>query len=107
MINLATIRYSRDELASAALYERAISLDDSYFDRISIGNLHHDHGRYAEAEASYRIALALNNGYPDAHFYLRTLEKMGRSIDARAHWKAYERLAPQGEWVELAKEFSD
>ena len=110
LINLANIRYSRDELAEAqALYERAISLDDSYFEpHFNLGNIHHDHGRYADAEASYRIALALNNGYADAHFYLAvTLEKMGRSIDARAHWKAYERLAPQGEWVELAKEFSD
>ena len=110
LINLANIRYSRDELAEAqALYERAISLDDSYFEaHFNLGNIHHDHGRYAEAEASYRIALALNNDYADAHFYLAvTLEKMGRSIDARAHWKAYERLAPNGEWVELAREFSD
>jgi tetratricopeptide (TPR) repeat protein len=110
LINLANIRYSRDELAEAqALYERAISLDDSYFEpHFNLGNIHHDHGRYGEAEASYRIALALNNHYPDAHFYLAvTLEKMGRSVDARAHWKAYERLAPNGEWVELAREFSD
>jgi tetratricopeptide (TPR) repeat protein len=110
LINLANIRYSRDELAEAqALYERAISLDDSYFEpHFNLGNIHHDHGRYVEAEASYRIALALNNSYADAHFYLAvTLEKMGRSIDARAHWKAYERLAPNGEWVELAREFSD
>lgn len=110
LINLANIRYSRDELAEAqALYERAITLDDSYFEaHFNLGNIHHDHGRYADAEASYRIALALNNSYPDAHFYLAvTLEKMGRSIDARAHWKAYERLAPTGEWVELAREFSD
>jgi tetratricopeptide (TPR) repeat protein len=110
LINLANIRYSRDELAEAqALYERAIALDDSYFEaHFNLGNIHHDHGRYAEAEASYRDALALNGSYPDAHFYLAvTLEKMGRSIDARAHWKAYESLAPNGEWVELAKEFSD
>lgn len=110
LINLANIRYSRDELAEAqALYERAISLDDSYFEaHFNLGNIHHDHGRYADAEAAYRNALALNNAYADAHFYLAvTLEKMGRSIDARAHWKAYERLAPTGEWVELAREFSD
>ncbi|MBY0493558.1 MAG: tetratricopeptide repeat protein [Cyanobacteria bacterium] len=110
LINLANIRYSRDELAEAqALYERAITLDDSYFEaHFNLGNIHHDHGRYAEAEASYRIALALNHNYADAHFYLAvTLEKMGRSIDARTHWKAYERLAPNGEWVELAREFSD
>jgi tetratricopeptide (TPR) repeat protein len=110
LINLANIRYSRDELAEAqALYERAILLDPSYFEaHFNLGNIHHDHARYADAEASYRNALALNNSYPDAHFYLAvTLEKMGRSVDARAHWKTYERLAPEGEWVELAREFSD
>jgi len=110
LINLANIRYSRDELAEAqALYERAITLEDSYFEaHFNLGNIHHDHGRYSEAEESYRSALALNTNYADAHFYLAvTLEKMGRSIDARAHWKAYERLAPNGEWVELAREFSD
>ena len=110
LINLANIRYSRDELAEAqALYERAITLDPSYFEaHFNLGNIHHDHARYADAEASYRSALALNHSYPDAHFYLAvTLEMMGRSADARSHWRTYERLAPQGEWVELAKEFSD
>ena len=110
LINLANIRYSRDELAEAqALYERAIALDPTYFEaHFNLGNIHHDHNRYGEAESSYREALALNNGYADAHFYLAvTLEKMGRSVDARTHWRAYERLAPKGEWVELAKEFSD
>jgi len=110
LINLANIRYSRDELAEAqALYERAISLDPSYFEaHFNLGNIHHDHARYGDAEASYRNALALNNNYPDAHFYLAvTLEKMGRSVDARTHWRTYERLALHGEWVELAKEFSD
>ena len=46
--------------------------------------------------------------YPDAHFYLAvTLEKMGRSAEARQHWQHYQTLAPEGEWVELAREFSD
>jgi hypothetical protein len=36
-----------------------------------------------------------------------TLEKMGRSSEARQHWKQYQALAPDGEWVELAREFSD
>jgi tetratricopeptide (TPR) repeat protein len=110
LINLANIRYSRDELAEAqALYERAIVLDPTYYEaHFNLGNIHHDHAQYANAEASYCEALALNPDYPDAHFYLAvTLEKMGRSVDARAHWRTYERLAPDGEWVELAKEFSD
>lgn len=110
IINLANIRYARDELAEAqALYERAIGLDQGYFEAyFNLGNIHHDHGSYPEAERCYRHAIALNPSYPDAHFYLAvTLEKMGRSGDAQSHWRTYQTLAPQGEWVELAKEFSD
>ena len=56
----------------------------------------------------YVQALAVDQGYADAHFYLAvTLEKLGRSGEARPHWIAYQRLAPNGEWVELAREFSD
>lgn len=110
LINLANIRYAKDELAEAqALYERAIGLDGTYFEAyFNLGNIHHDHGRYVEAELCYREALGLNPGYADAHFYLAvTLEKMGRSADARLHWRAYQSLAPTGEWIELAREFSD
>jgi tetratricopeptide (TPR) repeat protein len=110
IINLANIRYAKDELAEAqALYERAIGLDPTYFEaHFNLGNIHHDHGRYADAEACYREALHLNSGYADAHFYLAvTLEKMGRAVDARGHWRAYQSLAPQGEWIALAREFSD
>jgi tetratricopeptide (TPR) repeat protein len=110
LINLANIRYARNELAEAqALYERAIVLDPSYFEaHFNLGNIHHDHGRYGDAEQCYAEALALNPDYPDAHFYLAvTLEKMGRSGEARQHWRDYQQLAPHGEWVELAREFSD
>jgi tetratricopeptide (TPR) repeat protein len=110
IINLANIRYARDELAEAqALYERAILLDASYFEsHFNLGNIHHDHGSYLEAAACYHEALALNPQYADAHFYLAvTLEKMGRSSEAQPHWQAYQRLAPEGEWVDLAREFCD
>ena len=74
----------------------------------NLGNIHHDHGQYLDAETCYRDALALKPDYPDAHFYLAvTLEKMGRSSEARMHWRDYQMLAPEGEWVELAREFSD
>jgi tetratricopeptide (TPR) repeat protein len=110
LINLANIRYGRDELAEAqALYERAILLDPTYFEaHFNLGNIHHDHGSYFDAEACYREALSLNPEYADAHFYLAvTLEKMARSAEAQPHWRAYQSLAPEGEWVELAREFSD
>ena len=110
LINLANIRYSRDELVEAqALYERAIGLESDFFEaHFNLGNIYHDLGRFPEAQSCYREALRLNPFYADAHFYLAvTFEKMGLSQEARPHWRAYQQLAPQGEWVELAKEFSE
>ncbi len=80
LVNLANIRYARDELIEAhALYERAIGLDPDCFEaHFNLGNIQHDLGRYDRALGCYRQAVALNPGYPDAHFYLAvTLEKLG------------------------------
>jgi len=110
IVNLANIHYAGDELIEAqALYERAIGLDQDCFEaHFNLGNIHHDLGRYGGALASYREAVMLNPGYADAHFYLAvTLEKTGHSPEAKPHWKAYQELAPEGEWIELAKEFSE
>ncbi len=110
LVNLANVHYERDELVEAeALYEKAIRTDGECFEAyFNLGNIHHDLGRYPEAVAAYRDALAINPAYPEAHFYLAvTLEKLGRSADARPHWREYRSLAPNGEFVELAKEFSD
>jgi tetratricopeptide (TPR) repeat protein len=110
LINLANIHYSRNEIAEAqALYERAIALEPDVFEaHFNLGNIFHDLGRYGDARGCYRDALRLNPTYADAHFYLAvTLEKNGQSSEARLHWRAYQELAPNGEWVHLAKEFSD
>lgn len=110
LINLANIHYACDEIAEAqALYERGIALEPDLFEaHFNLGNVLHDLGQYAAAQVCYGDALRLNPTYADAHFYLAvTLEKNGQSLDARAHWRAYQQLAPNGEWVDLAKEFSD
>ena len=110
LINLANIHYARDEIIEAqALYERAIGLEPDVFEgHFNLGNIFHDLGRYQEAQRCYREALQLNASYADAHFYLAvTLEKLGLSHEARPHWRAYQQLAPDGEWVSLAREFSD
>jgi tetratricopeptide (TPR) repeat protein len=110
LINLANIHYSRDELVEAeALYTRAIGLEGDFFEaHFNLGNIYHDLGRLPEAQACYLEALHLNPFYADAHFYLAvTFEKSGQSQAARPHWRAYQQLAPQGEWVALAKEFSE
>ncbi len=108
LVNLANIHYERDQLVEAeALYERAIRLDPECFEAyFNLGNIHHDLTRYPEAVAAYRDALAINPEYPEAHFYLAVaLEKLGRSAEARPHWKSYCDLAPDGEFVQLAREF--
>jgi tetratricopeptide (TPR) repeat protein len=110
LINLANIHYARDQIVEAqALYERAIALEGDIFEsHFNLGNIFHDLGRYVEAQRCYRDALRLNPTFADAHFYLAvTLEKNGQSPEARPHWRAYQQLAPQGEWVELAREFSE
>ena len=110
IVNLANIHYAQDELIEAqALYERAIGLDQDCFEaHFNLGNIHHDLGRYDDALVCYRDAVALNPGYPDAHFYLAvTLEKTGHSPEAKPHWRTYQELAPDGEWIELAREFSE
>ena len=110
LVNLANLHYAHDAGPEAeALYEKALTLEPTCFEaRFNLGNVYHDTGRFEEAVKCYVQALAVDQGYADAHFYLAvTLEKLGRSGEARPHWVAYQRLAPNGEWVELAREFSD
>jgi len=110
IVNLANIHYGRDAPVEAqALYERAIALDRECFEaHFNLGNIHHDLGRYARAVMCYRTAVQLNPAYADAHFYLAVaLEKTGQSGLAKPHWRSYQTLAPDGEWVELAGEFAD
>jgi tetratricopeptide (TPR) repeat protein len=110
IINLANIHYAGDEIAEAqALYERAIALEPDVFEaHFNLGNIFHDLGRYVPAQSCYHDALRLNPAFADAHFYLAvTFEKNGQSQEAKPHWKAYQQLAPNGEWVHLAREFAD
>jgi tetratricopeptide (TPR) repeat protein len=110
LINLANIHYAQEHLPEAeALYERAIALDPGLFEaHFNLGNVFHDLGRLEEARAAYDAALGLNPTYAEAHFYLAvTLEKLGRSQQARQHWRRYRELAPDGEWVQLARDFDE
>ena len=110
VVNLANLHYASDDLVEAlALYGRALLLEPECFEaHFNLGNIHHDLGRYQEAIAYYEDALHLNPPYADAHFYLAvTLEKLGRAQEAKTHWRAYQELAPDGEWVDLAREFSE
>jgi tetratricopeptide (TPR) repeat protein len=81
---------------------------DCFEAHFNLGNILHDLGRFDRALVCYRDAVSLNPTYADAHFYLAvTLEKTGHSPEAKPHWKCYQELAPEGEWIELAREFSE
>jgi tetratricopeptide (TPR) repeat protein len=110
LINLANIHYAREHLIEAeVLYDRAIALQPDLFEaHFNLANVYHDLGRLEEARTCYEEALRLNGKFPEAHFYLAvTLEKLGLSHLARPHWREYRELAPDGEWVELARELSE
>jgi tetratricopeptide (TPR) repeat protein len=110
MINLGNLHYLQDRLAEAqALYLQASIVDHECFEAwFNLGNVHHDRGRLEEAAQCYAEALRLAPGYANAHFYLAvTLEKLGRAPQAKPHWRAYQQLAPQGEWIDLAREFGE
>lgn len=110
LINLGNLHYADGHLPeAAALYEQAIALTPDAFEGwFNLGHTHHDEGRFAEAVRCYARALELGPESADACFYLAVAyEKLGRSQDARPLWQQYQRLAPDGEWIALAREFGE
>jgi tetratricopeptide (TPR) repeat protein len=110
LINLGNLHYAEGHLPeAAALYEQAIRLAPESFEGwFNLGHTHHDEGRFAEAVRCYARGLELSPESPEACFYLAVAyEKLGRSHDARPLWQQYQRLAPDGEWIALAREFGE
>lgn len=110
LINLGNLHYGEGHLPeAAALYEKAVSLaPESYEGWFNLGHTHHDEARFAEAVRCYTRALELASESADACFYLAVAyEKLGRSQEARPLWQQYQRLAPDGEWIALAREFGE
>jgi tetratricopeptide (TPR) repeat protein len=110
LINLGNLHYGAGHLPeAAALYEKAIGLSpDTYEGWFNLGHTHHDEARFGEAVRCYTRALELAPESADACFYLAVAyEKLGRSQEARPLWQQYQRLAPDGEWIALAREFGE
>ena len=92
-----------------ALYEQAIALAPDYFEaHYNRANVLHDAGRFDQAGEAYDAALALDPTHADAHFYLAvTLEKLDDQPTRGRIGRSIERLAPDGAWAELAREFTE
>ena len=110
LVNLANLHHASGNLVEAeVLYERAIRFDPRSFEaHYNLGNVHYDLDHLPRARDCYERALLIDASCADAHFYLAvTLEKLGCPVEARPHWRIYRQLAPNGEWAELASEFSE
>ncbi len=110
IINLGNLHYAEGHLPeAAALYTQAIRIAPESFEGwFNLGHTHHDEGRFAEAVQCYTRGHELDPDSPDACFYLAVaFEKLGRSHDARPLWQRYQALAPEGEWIALAREFGE
>ena len=106
IVNLANIHYARDEMIEAqALYERAISLEPHCFEaHFNLGNIHHDLGRFDDALVCYRDAVRAQPRLPRRALLPGGDAREDRaSPEAKPHWKAYQDLAPDGEWLEFQR----
>ncbi len=110
LINLGNLHYADGHLPeAAALYHQALlHAPDAFEGWFNLGHTHHDAGRFAEAVRCYTRALDLDAESAEACFYLAVAyEKLGRSQDSRPLWQRYQRVAPDGEWIALAREFGE
>ena len=94
---------------SPGALRRAIHLEPDCFEaHFNLGNIFHDPPHTRRRRPATAMRSRSTPGMPTPHFYLAvTLEKMGRSNEAKPHWRAYQELAPNGEWADLAREFCE
>lgn len=104
--NLANVLYGLGEIQAAVerLHE-AVSLDREHVEAWhNLGNLQAEQRRFADAEAAFRKALAIEPDYADAHYALAdVLEQVGRCDEARSHWRAYLHEEQFGPWADYAR----
>lgn len=103
---LAELLYQLGDTAAARerLY-MALELDEGYVEaRANLGCLLVEQGELELAVAAFEGALAFHEDYPDVHYHLaRTLDDLDRPEEAKSHWEAFLRLAPDNPWADQAR----
>lgn len=93
-------------IAARERYYAAIEQDPDFVEaRASLGNVLAETGQTELAIAAYRGALSLYGDYADVHYNLaRTLDDLGRDIEAKHHWEKFLRLSPDSPWADEAEQ---
>jgi tetratricopeptide (TPR) repeat protein len=103
---LAELLYRLEDVSAAReRYYMAIELDEDYVEaRANLGCVLAETGQPELAVAAFEGALSFHDDYPDVHYHLaRTLDQLGRSLEALTHWEAFYNLAPDSPWAEEAR----
>ncbi len=104
---LAELLYRLGDLSAAReRYYQAVELDEDFVEaRANLGCLLAETGRAELAVAAFEGALRYHPQYADAHYHLaRTLDQLGETDRAEAHWHAFLELAPESPWADYARQ---
>jgi tetratricopeptide (TPR) repeat protein len=94
--------------AAITWYEAALAVNETPQARVSLGKVYFDLGRYADAEAQQRRAIALAPGHGPAWYGLaETLAARGDRPGAVAALRRFMELEPAGFWSAKAKQTLD
>jgi tetratricopeptide (TPR) repeat protein len=94
--------------AAITWYEAALGVSETPQVRYALGRVLHDLGRYPEAEAQQRRAIAVGPGYAMAWYGLGdTLAARGDRAGAAAAYRRFMELEPSGFWSAKAKQSLD
>jgi tetratricopeptide (TPR) repeat protein len=105
--NLGTVYYNQGRKAAARdCYERTLALAPGHAEAsFNLANLLEEEGRDEAALRHYKRALHADPLFADARLNLALLyEKLGLPRTARAVWRRYLQLVPEGHWSDVARE---
>jgi Tfp pilus assembly protein PilF len=94
--------------AAVTWYEAALGVYETPQVRSSLGHAYFELGRYADAEAQQRRAIALDPGYgPGWYALAEVLATKGDTAGAAACFRRYMEIEPSGYWSAKAKQALD
>ena len=103
---LAELLYRLDDKSAAReRYYMAIEMDENFVEaRAGLGCVLAETGDLELAVSAFQGALLHHSDYADVHFHLgRTLQKLGKPIEAEHHLERFRELMPNSPWAESLK----